>query len=266
MMSVRLAVPSRLLSVVIAVAVLTVLASCTDAPDDAPDAQAIIERAIAAQGGDLLDRAVVAFDFRDEHFRIRREDGRFSYARTYEDSLGRSVREVLTNDSLYRAVDGRRVSLSEEERAAVEEDVNSVTYFALLPYFLQAPAVQPRYAGADTIEGVPYHRVAVTFRQEGGGRDWQDRFLYWFRQNDYAMDYLAYAFGLEPEEEPGTRFREAFNIRRVNGVRFADYRNYTADTLSPSHLARYGALADTSTLELVSTIALDSVRVRPLRP
>lgn len=265
MASACLTVPSRFFFVILAVAGL-LLTSCTDASevDNAPAAETIIERAIAAQSGDLLDRAVVEFDFRGEHFRIRHEDGRFSYARTYEDSLGREVREVLTNDSLYREIDGQRVDLSEEERPVVEEDVNSVTYFALLPYFLQDPAVRASYAGPDTIEGTPYHRIAVSFRKEGGGPDWQDRFLYWFRQDDYAMDYFAYAYGLGPGEEPDTRFREAFNVRHVGGVRFADHYNYTVDTLSPSNLARYGDFVGSDSLELVSTIAHDSIRVRPL--
>jgi len=141
-----------------------------------------------------------------------------------------------------------------------------VAYFALLPEPLGDPAVRPRYTGADTLGGVPYHRVAVRFRQKGGGRDWQDRFLYWFDQRDFSMDYLAYAYGLAGGEDYGTRFREAFNTRRRGGVRFADYRNYTArtDSLPPGALSRYARLLEADSLRRVSTVALDSVRVRPL--
>ena len=247
------------------------VAGCADRTADSEeslDAEALIEEAIAAQGGAALDHAVVTFRFREARFRLERRGGRFSYARSYRDSLGRRVREVLTNDSLYRRVDGQRVSLPEEERSAMRTAVNSVAYFALLPYPLGDPAVQPDYAGRDTLGGVPYHRLAVTFREEGGGGDYQDRFLYWLREEDHALDYLAYAYGLGAGEERGTRFREAFNPRTVSGVRFADYRNYTADSLAggfaPDQLARYGQLFEEGALEEVSVVALDSVSVELL--
>ncbi len=239
------------------------IAACTpDSP--APPAEAIIEQALAAHGSAALNPAVVTFDFRDAHFRIRHAGGRYHYQRTYRDSLGRAVREVLSNDSLYRAVDGERVTLTEDERRSVESAVNSVTYFALLPYFLQDAAVQPDYLGVDTVAGAPYDQVRVTFRQEGGGRDWQDVFMYWFDPSDHTMEYLAYAYGFGPDEAYGTRFREAYNARTVEDIRFADYRNYTTvgDTLRD--LTRYPALMAQDSLELVSRVELDSVRVRPL--
>ena len=250
---------------------LLLVAGCADRAADskeAPAAETLIKEAIAAQGGAALDHAVVTFGFREAQFRLERDGGRFSYARSYRDSLGRRVREVLTNDSLYRRVSGQRVSLTEDERSAVRTAVNSVAYFALLPYPLGDPAVQAEHAGRDTLDGVPYRRVAVTFREEGGGGDYQDRFLYWLREEDGALDYLAYAFGLGADEELGTRFREAFNPRTVGGVRFADYRNYTADSLAgglaPDQLARYSRLFEEGALQQVSTVVLDSVSVEPL--
>lgn len=245
------------------------LLGCTEPADntsaDNPSkAESIIDQAIDAHGGDVLDNAVVTLNFRGDRFRIRRDDGRFRYTRTYTDSLDRTVREVLTNDSLYRTVEGERVDLSDAERRSVETDVNSVTYFALLPYFLQAPAVQPEHTGTDTIDGTPYHRIRVTFRRDGGGRDWDDTFMYWFDQNDGSMDYLAYSYGNSPDEEYGTRFREAYNVRRVEGVRFADYMNYTTPGDSLRDLTRYSEFHAQDSLELVSRVELDSVQVQPL--
>ena len=232
---------------------------------DAPAAEAIVDSAVAAHGGDVMHRAVMTFDFRGTAFRLVQDGGRFRYSRTYTDSLGRTVQEVLSNDSLYRAVNGTRVDVNDAEARPIETAVNSVAYFALLPEPLTDAAVQPTRLGRDTIEGAPYHVIEVTFRREGGGRDWEDRFVYWFRTDTYAMDYLAYAYGLGTGgEEPGHRFREAYNVRRVNGVRVADYRNYTDTTLTPSTLERYPSRLNAETLELVSTVDLDSVRVRPL--
>jgi hypothetical protein len=230
-----------------------------------PSGPAVVDSAIAAQGGATLDRAVVRFTFRGDRYRIRQDAGDFRFQRTTTDSLGRTVREVLSNDSLYRTVDGERVELSEEERLALETTVNSVSYFALLPHPLKDPAVQASYDGRDTVGTEPYHRIRVTFQQEGGGEDWQDVFYYWFHTDTYAMDYLSYAFGLAPGEETGTRFREAFNVRRVEGVRFADYHNYTDTTLAPDEMPRYPELLEEGALELVSDVKIDSVQVRPLR-
>lgn len=245
-------------------ALLILVPSACHSPDPSPSAAAVIDSARAAHRASVLEDAIVTFDFRGDDYRIRQEGGQFHYRRTYTDSLGRSVTEGLTNDALYRVVDGDTVSLSASERDDVETTVNSVTYFALLPEPLGDPAVQPTYSGRDTINGVPYHRVKVTFRQEGGGEDWQDVFMYWFRTETYTMDYLAYAFGLAPDEEPGTRFREAYNVRRIHGVRMADYRNYTVDTLSVDQLAQYPDLWARGAGRLVSRIELDSVQVRPL--
>ncbi len=250
------------------VVVFFVLGSCESSvdqsPNETPSARAIVDSAIAAHGGSVLDRAVMTFDFRGDHFHLRQKEGLFHYRRTATDSLGRSIEEGLTNDSLYRRVDGEPVSLSEDERASLDTRVNSVAYFALLPSPLDDPAVQLHYSGRDTIDGSPYHRIRVTFQQDDGGRDWQDVFMYWFHTDSYDMDFLAYAFGLGPEEDPGTRFREAYNVRRIHGVRVADYYNYTSDTLAPDRLEQYPDLWAEDALDLVSRIELDSVEVRPL--
>ena len=257
--------------------VLTVLLllgcqSPEESPSDAASAEspspaAIIDSAVAAHGGSILERAVITFQFRGDQYRVRQNDGRFHYQRTYTDSLGRAVQEGLTNDGLYRVVAGDTVALSDAERDAVETTVNSVTYFALLPAPLRDDAVQPEYSGRDTLNGTPYHRIRVTFQQTGGGKDWEDVFFYWFRTDTYEMDYLAYAFGLGDEDtDVGTRFREAYDIRRVNGVRMADYMNYTRESLPPDQMARYPALWAQDSLDLVSRIETDSVSIQPLPP
>jgi hypothetical protein len=234
-------------------------------PQAPPDAAVVIDSARVAHGAPVLDRATVTFKFRGDDYHIHQDEGRFHYRRTYTDSLDRSVTAGLTQDGVYRVVEGDTVSLSASERASVKTAVNSVTYFTLLPEPLDEPAVQPTYSGRDTIDGVPYHRIKVTFRQDGGGDDWQDVFVYWFHADTYAMDFLAYAYGLGPDEEDvGTRFREAYNVRRVNGVRMADYFNYTVDTLSTDRMAQYPTLWEQGEPELVSRIEIDSVQVRPL--
>lgn len=252
---------------VLLLSTILLLTGCQSSPsqNDSPSAGAVVDSAIAAHGGPVLDSAVVSFNFRGDHYRIRQEGGQFHYRRTFTDSLDQRVVEGLTNEGPYRVVDGDTASLSADERSSVKTTVNSVSYFALLPHPLSDPAVQPEYHGRDTIDGTAYHRIKVTFDQEGGGDDWEDVFMYWFETDTYAMDYLAYAFGLAPEDtDRGTRFREAYNVRRRNGVRVADYMNYTSDTLGYDQMNQYPELWAQDALDLVSRVEIDSVTVRPL--
>jgi len=266
---------SRVIRGVLFTAALLLVAGCGDrepsetAPPSAGaldgSADDLLTRVANAHGKAVIDTSVVTFVFRGDTFRLFHENGRYRYDRVRIDSTGRQIREVLSNDSLYRTVDGSPVDLTTKERRDVNVAVNSVAYFALLPHALTDPAVSARRLRVDTVRGTSYHVVEVTFRQEDGGPDWEDRFIYWFDTETLAMDYLAYAYGLgEGDEDPGHRFREAYNVRRVNGVRVADYLNYTDSTITPSTLSRYPTRLGAPTLVEVSRIELDSVRVETL--
>lgn len=222
--------------------------------------QQIVDRAIRAHGGPLAD-VVIEFDFREYHYSIARSDGYFRYTRSRPDSAG-LLRDVLDNDGFYREIDGRRVDLPAGRDSAYASSVNAVAYFMLLPFKLNDAAVRKRYMGEVVIAEEPYHEIEVTFAPEGGGRDYQDRFVYWFHRDRYTMDYLAYDY---VSDEGGTRFREAVNPRTIGGLRFADYRNYTSDVIDRpgepiEHLDRM-FVADS--LELVSTIVMKDITVRP---
>jgi hypothetical protein len=232
------------------------VAACAPGPAT-PEAEgrALLERARAAHGAPALDRAEVSFTFRGEPYRAEREGGRFVYTRVHGDSLDR-----LDNDGLSRTVHGQPVPLAERDRQRAETALNSVVYFALLPYNLADPAVQARALGSDTLRGEPYRLVEVSFGEDGGGRDWEDTFVYWVHADRHTVDFLAYDFHTG---EGGTRFREATNPREVGGFRFQDYLNYTADPTPPARLAEYGRQWEAGALTLVSEVRLDSLRVEP---
>ncbi len=242
---------------------IAVLFGCSESNLSSPErAERVIEHVRETHGSSRLDNSVVSFDFRGARFTVRHEDGLYRYERSYIDSFGRSVSEVLSNDSLYRTVDGTRQDLSQSQRLSVETTVNSVVYFALLPYSLDDPAVQPRYLGTDSIGGEPYHEIEVTFRKEDGGRDWEDRFIYWIHRERNTMDYLAYYYHTSGG---GSRFRDALNVRTINGVRFADYVNYTTtvDTLGTA-VETYDRLFRKDGLEKVSEVRLNDIEVQLL--
>lgn len=242
------------------------LAACGP-PGPAGDAEALalVERAREAHGSDALDGAEVTFSFRGTPFTLTRDGGAFRYARTLTDSLGRTVEEVVDNDGAHRFVDGAPVPLSEAEAGRLATAVNSVAYFALLPYALADPAVRAEALGPGEVGGEAFDRLAVTFAQDGGGADWEDRYVYWLRPDGRIATY-AYTYRPDPADtsrtETGTRFRQLLAERRVGGVLFQDWRNLTADSVGA--LERFGTLHDAGRTFEVSRVVLDSVRVRPL--
>ena len=224
------------------------------------EAEQIVEAAIDAHGGDAYRQADITFDFREYRYRVVLDGGQYRYERTFEDSVG-TIRDVLTNEGLARAVNGTPVSLSPDDSARIMTPLNSVPYFVLLPYRLRDPAVQLDYRGTTTIEGEPYDQVEVTFREAGGGEDFEDVYMYWFHRDRHTMDYLAYTF----EEGDGTdsRFRRARDIRTVGGIRFADYDNLSADwSVIDGDLTRYPVLYEQGALDDVSDIDTENVEVR----
>ena len=193
------------------------------------DPQVIVDKAIEAHGGLEYENISAEFDFRDRHYTVDRKGGRhgkFTYTRTTIDTLG-VIKDVLIQARDFkRYLDGAEVAISEERRAAFTSSVNSVLYFALLPYPLNDAAVKKEFLGESEIDGVDYYKIKVTFGQVGGGEDFEDVFCYWFNKESFKMDYLAYSY--EEEDGWGTRFRKAINPRRVEGILFQDYINYKA--------------------------------------
>lgn len=238
---------------------LTSLASCqsdTDRHVTASEAKAqeIIDASIKTHGGEQFDNMMLSFDFRERHYTASRKKGNFEYTREFEDSLGQ-VKDVLNNKGFYREINGKKVDLPDERKDAFSNSVNSVIYFALLPFGLNDAAVNKEYAGESTIKGIPYHKIKVTFAKEGGGSDHEDEYIYWINQTSHTMDYLAYSFQVDGG---GLRFREAYNVRKVNGVLFADYHNYApiTDTLK---LDEMDVAFEASALKMISDIDLKNI-------
>lgn len=248
----------------IAFLALLFLSACTgSAPSEEtaattlPTAQQIADAAIEEHGGERYKNFRAEFDFRGRHYTAARDGWKFTYERIFTDTTGRHFRDVLTHEGLYREVDGQRVQLSEKDSAAYANSVNSVLYFALLPAFLNDKAVVKEYAGEATIKGQPYHKLRVTFRQEGGGKDFEDEYMYWIHRDSATMDYLAYNY---LTDGGGARFREAYNVRTIGGIRFADYHNYKPKTDS-RNVAAFDSLFENGEMELVSDIETENIIV-----
>jgi hypothetical protein len=221
--------------------------------------QEIIDDAIKAHGGVRFDNAFIEFDFRGRHYTSRREKGLFTYTREFKDSTG-NVKDVLTNDGFHREINGGLAKISSERANAYKNSVNSVLYFALLPYGLNDPSVNKVYFKESELKGKKYHVVRITFKKEGGGKDHDDIFLYWINQETDHLDYFAYSY---LTDGGGVRFREAINPKTIDGIRFQDYVNYQPKKNNVT-LEDMELLFEHNELDTLSIINHENIKVKLL--
>jgi hypothetical protein len=187
------------------------------------DPQVIVDKAIEGAGGAKYLNSKIEFNFRERLYRAQREGGKFSYERIFKDG-DKNVHDFLTNEGFSRIVNDTAVEVADTMKVKYRASVNSVIYFALLPYALNDPSVHKKFLGETTLEGNAYYKVQINFSAQGGGEDYEDTFIYWFSKKDFTIGYLAYSYN----EGKGVdyRFRKAYNPRKVNGILFFDYVNY----------------------------------------
>ncbi len=195
-----------------------IIAAC----DTKPEVNNITNKAIATAGGELFENIEIQFEFRDREYGYKKSNGQFEYVRLFDDSA-QVIRDVLTNTGFIREIDGVTTEVPDSMAVKYSNSINSVIYFALLPYGLNDAAVNKEYLNSVAVKDKEYHKIKVTFNQNGGGVDYQDVFIYWIDTETYEVDYLAYSY---ETEGGGIRFREAYNERVVNGIRMVDYINY----------------------------------------
>ncbi|MFK7921555.1 MAG: DUF6503 family protein [Bacteroidia bacterium] len=241
--------------------VLSLALGCTGektSPAASNQAQLIIDQAIEAHGGDRFANSKYQFEFRGKLYAWQTGEGRYLYTRSFEDSSGQIV-DHLSNDGFYRTLNGERILTSHEQDSMYSNSVNSVFYFIRLPHGLNDPAANKKYLGEESNKGKKYHKIEVTFEEEGGGKDFDDIFVYWFEQNNHTLDYLAYSYATDGG---GLRFRKAYNARELGGIRFQDYVNYKAELQAGRGSAELGQLYERNQLDSLSSIINESVSLQ----
>lgn len=219
-------------------------------------AQEIVDKAIATHGGEMFINSKISFVFRRQQFFVEQNKTSFKYEReAIQDSD--SIKDVYENGIFHREINGNLVSMSKKDEASAISTINSVPYFALLPYKLNDSAVIKEYDGEVTIKGEFYEKIKVTFQKEGGGKDYDNVFYYWFHKENATMDYFGYT-------TDGNRFRAAYNVRVVNGIRFADYVNYKSSTLIEPNLEDYDNLYENNELTELSNIEVEDIIVEEI--
>lgn len=225
-------------------------------PVQSQDVNDIIDTVVEKAGGENYKQAVVHFTFRDKKYRSQREEGVYALERI-QYLKDDQIRDVVSNSGLKRFINGCERKVEDSLVAKISDGVNSVHYFAMLPYGLNATAVNKKLVGESKIGKNVYYKVEVTFDQDGGGTDYEDEFMYWINKNNYTVDYLAYKYAVNGG---GIRFRKAINPRVVNGLRFVDYINYKTDSLE-TPLEQLDKMFESDALKEVSKILLENISV-----
>lgn len=192
-------------------------------------ADSIVNLAIEAHGGDLYKKADYSFTFRDKKYHFKNDGNNYEYILDFK--KGDSVfKDVITNSNFNRYINTKQQTLTKEDADKYGESLNSVIYFATLPYKLQDASVNKKFIEETIIKERRYDVIEVTFGQEGGGKDFDDEFHYWINKQTHKIDYLAYNYRTN---DGGVRFRAAFNTREIDGITFQDYINYEAPVKTP---------------------------------
>ena len=234
-----------------------ILLSCSQ---ETEDANLIVNKTIELAGGNNYNKVEIEFTFRGKEYGAKIEDGKYEYVRLFKDSSN-LYRDVLTNDGFFREINGEKTDVADSMAVKYSNSVNSVIYFAFLPKGLNDAAVNKEYLGTKEIKGKEYHKIKVTFDQNGGGKDFEDQFIYWINKSDHKVDYLAYQYYTDGG---GFRFREAYNERTVEGIRFVDYINYKPKPDVQIELEKLDEAFTSGQLEELSKIELENIKVNKL--
>ncbi|MEA1787347.1 DUF6503 family protein [Arenibacter sp. GZD96] len=235
---------------------ILILTSCREKNKDAFTAQQIIDKAIEVSGGSRYKTKSIAFDFRDRsYFSQPSGKGKVLQRLLKNDTI--TLLDVKSPDGFQRFINDSLVVVPDSMANKYSNSINSVHYFAYLPYGLNDPAVQKELLGEITINNQPYYKVKISFTEEGGGDDFEDVFLYWFHKETFKPDFLAYEFKVNGG---GIRFREAYNERYIDSIRFVDYINYKPTDETP--FIHVDSLYIKKTLEELSKIELKDIVVQ----
>ncbi|WP_431135503.1 DUF6503 family protein [Psychroserpens mesophilus] len=233
--------------------------NCKNEKAEKLSAAFIVNESMKVSGSDKVASSTIGFNFRNKYYYADRKNGKFLLKRLTIEADKDSIFDVLTNDAFERYInDNEAVFVEDSMKTKYAASVNSVHYFSVLPYGLNDKAVNKARLQDVLIKGQMYYTIKVTFDQEGGGEDYEDVFLYWVQQDTYKVDYLAYSYN--EVDGKGFRFREAYNERYINDIRFVDYNNYKPDEASVA-LSDLPELFENGQLKLLSKIELENISV-----
>lgn len=230
--------------------------SCKDGSKATLTAQEIVDKSIAVSGGENYNVKSTSFEFRNIRYKSSFKGGRKLLQREQrKDST--LIKDILCAGELRRYENDASIEVADTTAVKYANSVNSVHYFARLPFGLNDAAVNKKLLGQTEINNKAYYKIEITFDAENGGEDFDDVYLYWIEKNTFKPDYLAYVYHTDGG---GQRFRVAKNERYVGGIRFVDY-----DNLKPkkdgTNFKDIDELYTNGELEKLSSIELNDIKV-----
>ncbi|MBW2961166.1 DUF6503 family protein [Mesonia aestuariivivens] len=230
-------------------------------PKDGGKGAEIMNVVIDSAGGHRYETATIEFTFRDATYKSTRNCGMFELSRIKKDSLGNETLATINNVGFSYYKNNEEEFLEDSMVNEVGNSINSVHYFVQLPFGLNDPTVRKELIAEDSIQGKVYYEIQVNFSQQHGGKDFEDTYMYWVNKNTYQVDYLAYSYHINGG---GMRFRKAINPRKIEGIRFVDYKNYKPKARTSPNLEDLDELFEKNELELYSTIENKDLKVTVL--
>lgn len=219
--------------------------------------ETVVNKVVETHGAQHFASKKVAFNFRNKRYSLERLSDRYIYTRSYEDSLGLVEDQLVNSSEFTRSINGEGIELTQEWQERFGNSVNSVLYFVEILYRLNDGATFKSYEGTTTIRGEKYHTIKVTFKEENGGEDFEDQYLYWIHAEDFTLDFLAYNY---KTDGGGVRFREAYDREKIGGIVFQNYVNYKpASKATP--LEELPVLFDQGKLKELSRIVNENIEV-----
>ncbi|MEN8704275.1 MAG: DUF6503 family protein [Polaribacter sp.] len=219
-------------------------------------AQEIIDKSIYASGAHKVTTSEISFQFRDKKYKAIRKNGVFKLFKSFkQDNF--FVDEFISKSGYQKFIYKKPITVLDSMITVYSNAINSVHYFSVLPFGLNDKAVNKKLLPSNTVNGIPYYKVEITFEKSGGGEDFNDVFIYWVNQKTYLIDYLAYAY---ETNGGGKRFRALKEQRFVKGIRFVDYYNYKPVT-KKTELINLDKSFENSELVKVSEIILEDIEV-----
>ncbi|MBD77770.1 MAG: hypothetical protein CL840_02360 [Crocinitomicaceae bacterium] len=222
-------------------------------------AEWIISESIKAHGG-AVDWLELSFDFRDWKYAGQFKGGLYEMSRQFKkgDSL---YFDKFNNRTFMRSINHIVVEVPEKKANAYTSSINSVFYFALLPFKLSDQAVQLRYVGKQSIAGETFYLVAVSFEKENGGEDYEDEYRYWINAQTMQLDYFAYSYSTG---KGGVRFRSVEKRHKpIEGYILQDYINYKVN--KGTNLDNLVYMHQNGKLEELSRIRLENIKIERIK-
>ncbi len=168
---------------------LLLIMACNEKANE-PTAQEIVDKSIALSGGENYVSNDISFRFRDIDYTASGPINKRILTRSFQKDSAR-IKDIRTSKDFKRYVNDSLIVLSDSLANVYANSINSVHYFAYLPYGLNDAAVNKKYLGKVILDGTDYYKVEITFDQEGGGEDYDDIYVYWFNAKTYKPEYLG---------------------------------------------------------------------------